>query len=405
MDGRHPEGWRQAPFGELVELSVDLRPEGQEPTVLSCSKDRGLVPQLSLFGKRLASSNTRRYKRVRPGDFVYDPNLLWSGAIARSHLDLDGIVSPVYEVFRVSADVDGRFIETWLRSPLRIADYCRISDGTNTRRRRAAFSELQQMPIDLPPRTEQHAISAVLDAIDEAIERTEVVIAATESLRQALLHELLTRGLPGRHTEWRHVPSLGRVPACWDVVPLESLVEILDARRIPLNADERANMSGRYPYYGANGVVDHIDRWIFDEDDDLVLLAEDGGHFEEFSTRPIAYRVRGKCWVNNHAHVLKATNQALGSFLFHSLANKDLGTVINGSTRSKLTQADLRRIEIGVPHLDEASLIGSALDVLEVARASLGEELAKIADFKTSAADALLTGRVRVPARAGAAAV
>ena len=71
-----------------------------------------------------------------------------------------------------------------------------------------------------PPLPEQRAIAAVLDGIDEAIERTEEVIAATERLRDALLHELLTRGLPGRHSEWVDVPGLGTVPACWDVVRL-----------------------------------------------------------------------------------------------------------------------------------------------------------------------------------------
>ena len=73
-------------------------------------------------------------------------------------------------------------------------------------------------PVLLPPLPEQRAIAAVLDGIDEAIERTEEVIAATERLRDALLHELLTRGLPGRHSEWVDVPGLGTVPACWEVV-------------------------------------------------------------------------------------------------------------------------------------------------------------------------------------------
>ena len=74
--------------------------------------------------------------------------------------------------------------------------------------------------MSLPPLPEQRAIAAVLDAIDEAIERTEEVISATERLRDALLHELLTRGLPGHHTAWRDVPGLDTIPACWDVVRL-----------------------------------------------------------------------------------------------------------------------------------------------------------------------------------------
>ena len=76
------------------------------------------------------------------------------------------------------------------------------------------------LPILLPPLPEQRAIAAVLDSIDEAIERTEAVIAATERLRDALLHELLTRGVPGWHTQWKDVPGLGTIPADWEVVRL-----------------------------------------------------------------------------------------------------------------------------------------------------------------------------------------
>ena len=77
-------------------------------------------------------------------------------------------------------------------------------------------SALGGVALLLPPLPEQRAIAAVLDSIDEAIERTEEVIAAIERLRDALLHELLTRGLPGRHTAWKDVPGLGTVPACWE---------------------------------------------------------------------------------------------------------------------------------------------------------------------------------------------
>lgn len=256
---------------------------------------------------------------------------------------------------------------------------------------------VRSLPLLLPPLPEQRAIAAVLDSIDEAIERTDEVIAATERLRDALLHELLTRGLPGHHTAWRDVPGLGPIPACWEVVRLGEVAEVLDARRIPLNADERATMPGPYPYYGANGIVDYIDRWIFDEDGGLILLAEDGGHFDEFHTRPIAYRVTGKCWVNNHAHILKAKDPESDSFLFHSLVNKDVRPFINGSTRSKLTQADLRRIEIGTPtDAAEQRAITATLDSVDAAIERAREERAALQSSKASTADVLLTGRVRV---------
>ena len=81
---------------------------------------------------------------------------------------------------------------------------------------------------------------------------------------------------------------------------VEECCEILDSMRIPITASDRKE--GKYPYYGANGIQDYVNNYIFD--DELVLLAEDGGNFGS-KEKPIAYRVSGKCWVNNHAHVLK----------------------------------------------------------------------------------------------------
>ena len=159
--------------------------------------------------------------------------------------------------------------------------------------------------------------------------------------------------------------SKAQMPRGWRLVRLGDMADVLDARRIPLNAEDRSKMPGEYPYYGANGVIDFIDRWIFDEDDDLVLLAEDGGHFDEFRNRPIAFRVEGKCWVNNHAHVLKATTCTVGGFLFHSLVNKDIRLYINGTTRSKLTQADLLQVEVSLPPLPVQRAIAAVLDAID----------------------------------------
>jgi type I restriction enzyme, S subunit len=88
----------------------------------------------------------------------------------------------------------------------------------------------------------------------------------------------------------------------WTTAPLLKAIELHDSRRIPLNASERAKRKGSYPYYGANGLVDHVDDYIFDGD--YVLLAEDGGNFDK-PERGVAYEVSGKFWVNNHAHILK----------------------------------------------------------------------------------------------------
>ena len=84
---------------------------------------------------------------------------------------------------------------------------------------------IRTLRLPIPPLPEQRAIAAALDSIDDAIERIEAVIAATERLRDALLHELLTRGVPGWHTEWKDAPGVGTIPACWEVVRLREVCE------------------------------------------------------------------------------------------------------------------------------------------------------------------------------------
>ena len=122
---------------------------------------------------------------------------------------------------------------------------------------------------------------------------------------------------------------------------LEDCCEILDSMRVPITASDRK--SGPYPYYGANGIQDYVADYIFD--DELVLLAEDGGNFGS-KTKPIAYRVSGKCWVNNHAHVLKPKESFNVDYLCYSLMFYNTDGLVNGATRQKLTQATMRQMLI-----------------------------------------------------------
>ncbi|MEE0110896.1 MAG: restriction endonuclease subunit S [Oscillospiraceae bacterium] len=154
---------------------------------------------------------------------------------------------------------------------------------------------------------------------------------------------------------------------------LEDVCEILDSKRVPITAKDR--VAGPYPYYGANGVQDYVADYIFD--DELVLLAEDGGHFGS-TDKPIAYRVKGKCWVNNHAHVLKAKDCIDIDYLCYSLMFRDVSDIVNGATRQKLTQADMRKIEIPLlPIAEQKSVVAKISKVFELI-ALRKEQLAKL---------------------------
>ena len=144
-----------------------------------------------------------------------------------------------------------------------------------------------------------------------------------------------------------------------EFIRVEDCCEILDSQRKPVTESER--VPGMYPYYGANGMQGTINQYIFD--DKLVLVAEDGGHFGS-KTKAIAYLVNGKCWVNNHAHVLRAKKGFLAEYICYSLMFYKIEGYINGATRQKLTQAALRKLLIPKRSVEYQKAIVDRLDLV-----------------------------------------
>ena len=130
----------------------------------------------------------------------------------------------------------------------------------------------------------------------------------------------------------------------WTEKTLDHLAENLDSKRVPITKADRK--SGEYPYYGASGVVDYVDDYIFD--DDVLLVSEDGANLLARST-PIAFSVTGKCWVNNHAHVLKFDELGTQHFVEAYLESIVLDEYIRGAAQPKLTQGALNSIPIPMP--------------------------------------------------------
>ena len=110
-----------------------------------------------------------------------------------------------------------------------------------------------------------------------------------------------------------------------DLTVSPSVVRYWTHQRIPLNSEERSKRLGEYPYYGANGIQGYIDDFIFDGD--AILVAEDGGNFDQYAERPIAQWVTGKYWVNNHAHILRAKENDLDKWIFYSLVHKEYSQI------------------------------------------------------------------------------
>lgn len=159
--------------------------------------------------------------------------------------------------------------------------------------------------------------------------------------------------------------EIGIIPEDWEVVKLGDVVEVHDKRRIPLSAEERSKIKGKYPYCGANGIIDYISDFIFEGE--YVLLAEDGGFWGKYQNT--AYIMNGQFWVNNHAHIIKAIDGlTINKFLLYWFIFDDIEKYTSGTTRKKLNQNVMKKILIPLPPLPEQKKIAYVLSTIQEAK-------------------------------------
>jgi type I restriction enzyme, S subunit len=146
----------------------------------------------------------------------------------------------------------------------------------------------------------------------------------------------------------------------WEWAILGEVATNHDARRIPVKEADRK--PGKYPYYGASGIIDYVDDYLFDGE--YLLVAEDGENLRTRQT-PIAFMATGRFWVNNHAHILEGSSKALTRFLHYALVSADVQPFLTGAVMPKLTQANLNRIPLMLPPKKEQESIVALLGSLD----------------------------------------
>jgi len=188
--------------------------------------------------------------------------------------------------------------------------------------------------------------------------------------------------------------ALGIIPQEWEIKSLNKACDFLDSQRIPIKDSERAKISGIYPYYGASGIIDYVNNYIFN--DDLILLAEDGANIINRST-PIAFLVNGKIWVNNHAHVLKAKPSFDRYYLCAYLESLKYDKYNTGTAQPKLNREVCEKIPILAPPLAEQRKIAEVLGVWDEAIEKQARLIEKLALRKRALMQRLLSAKLRLP--------
>jgi type I restriction enzyme S subunit len=187
--------------------------------------------------------------------------------------------------------------------------------------------------------------------------------------------------------------EVGVIPNDWDVKPLGDAVDFLDGRRRPVKDSDRAKMRGDIPYYGASGIVDYVNAFLFNEE--LILLGEDGENILSRNCR-LAFKIKGKTWVNNHAHVLKPKPGMSLDYLAEFLESRDYAQYNTGTAQPKLNKFVCSGIPVVCPPPPEQRAIAGALSDVDALLGGLDQLIAKKRDLKQAAMQQLLTGKHRL---------
>ena len=294
--------------------------------------------------------------------------------------------------------VEGAYLTSALQSRESRRQFARVANGVT--RFGLTLGATIALPILLPPLPEQRAIAGVLDGIDEAIERTEAVIAATARLRDSLL----TRGVPGWHTKWKEVAGVGTVPACWEVVRLGEVAKVERGKFTHRPRNEPRFYGGVIPFIQTGDVVQSNGRIkehsqtlnelglsisrLFQAGTIVITIAANIGE-TAITTYPVAFP----------DSLVGIVPKGAGSvFLEYFLRTQKtrLGRSAPESAQKNVNLEDIRRLQIPVPTCDEQRVIAAALDGIGEAIEETKAERKNLDEMKSSAAEALLTGRLRI---------
>lgn len=273
--------------------------------------------------------------------------------------------------------------------------------ATNTALPSMTQTALSNIKFAVPEYNEQKQIVSFLDKqlnhIDTLIDKQKQLTIKLAEQRSSVITHAVTNGLnPNVTMKDSGVEWLGGIPEHWETRPIRFLFEFKNNTRVPISKEQRSYIQGKYPYYGASGIIDYVESYLFDED--LILVAEDGANLLSRST-PLAFVATGKYWVNNHAHIIKPLDDRL-QYWEYVLSIYDFTPRITGSAQPKLTKDNLASIKLPVPSEPEFIQI---LDYLDLKLAKINQHLEKskeiidrLKEYRSALITQAVTGKIDV---------
>ena len=327
------------------------------------------------------------------------------GASGYVHQDYPNLFLPDRLWQTIFYDYEG--IDTyWLSFILKCAQFKKLlsikATGTSPSMKNLAQEAFLDISIPLPTKGEQTVIANYLDRkmkeIDRLIANKERLIELYEEEKTAVINHAVTKGRDlGAPMKPSGIDWLGDIPEHWEIKKMKYILDFHDSKRIPLSSEVRGQMLVKeYDYYGASGVIDQVEDYIFDGE--YILLGEDGANLLTRSTA-LSFKAVGKYWVNNHAHILTPKQGNLDYFV-SLLENIDYKIWVSGSAQPKLTAEALGSVEIAFPNSEEQDAIVQHIETecsrLDAIIDKFKKQIELLKEYRTTMISEVVTGKIDV---------
>ena len=343
-------------------------------TVLTIIQGKGTLPR-EQAGRNIHydDASLANYKKVEQGDFIIHLRSFEGGLEMANE---DGIVSPAYTILRCKKPHSSLFYEAYFHTDEFINHILSKSVEGIRDGRQISYEAFKWLGLPYCDVSEQERIAQLFCTLSHRIEKQQQMVDALKKYKRGVVAAIFSHQLKFSDATGNPYPE-------WTSCTLQDAVDFLDGQRKPLESADRAKRQGPYPYYGASGIIDYIDDFIFDEP--LLLLGEDGANILNRST-PLCFIAEGKYWVNNHAHVMRPKAGQNIKFLCELLESLDYTRYNTGTAQPKLNQDKCRRIGLALPVYEEQCHIADFLSAFD----QRTDKAQSILDYLLSNRDGLL---------------
>ena len=354
--------WEQRKLSEICERITRKNRNNESDLPLTIASQFGLIDQRDFFNKIVAAKDMSNYYLLKKGEFAYNKsysNGFDYGSIKRLNAYKQGCLSTLYICFGITSDeVESDYLECFFDTLKWYGDVSMIcAEGARNHGLLNVDTKgfFDEVTVDLPKSLEeQKRISAYLNALNHLITLHQRKYDKLTNVKKSMLEKMF----PQNGSNAPEIRFKGFTEA-WEQRKVREVTDRYDNLRIPVAASLR--VAGTTPYYGANGIQDYVDGYT--HDGEFILVAEDGAN--DLKNYPVKC-VKGRIWVNNHAHVLQGKYDcADNQFLAYAISQADIESLLVGGGRAKLNAETLMGIDLLLPNKAEQIRIGKYLAQLD----------------------------------------